>query len=315
MIPVYPYQTRAVRDLAWACFSPPMLHAQQLADDGQNVADCGLALTPARRLALEQLDRDATPLLAHLAQRPSHRLGIYFEQLWHFFLASDPDLELIAHNLPVQDNGRTLGEFDCIYYCRERRRHFHLELAVKFFLGYRQETRDEPASHWHEWLGPNTDDRLDRKIAQLFQRQIRLGDTVAGRRQLATLGISQLAREVQIQGCLFQPASDPLPPPFGFNPEHRLGRWLSIGQLEPYLEALGAERFQLLHKIQWLGPAPLNQLEPVYSRATLAKSLHSHFTTSSRARLVAAMGPADVETSRFFVTPVNWPGNIEPPAR
>ena len=43
-----PYTNRHVRDLAWACFSPPLMIVNELADDGDNVANCGLALTPAR---------------------------------------------------------------------------------------------------------------------------------------------------------------------------------------------------------------------------------------------------------------------------
>jgi hypothetical protein len=30
---------RQVRDLAWACFSPPLLHTEQLADDQHNIAN------------------------------------------------------------------------------------------------------------------------------------------------------------------------------------------------------------------------------------------------------------------------------------
>ena len=130
------YHTREVRDLAWACFSPPLLLSPGLAQPEEAVSNCGLGLTDARRSWLERLDRDARPLLEHLARRRGSRLGIYFEQLWHFFLTEDPAVDLVAHNLPVRADGRTIGEFDCLYYCRERRRHVHLELAVKYYLGY-----------------------------------------------------------------------------------------------------------------------------------------------------------------------------------
>ena len=81
---------RHVRDLAWACFSPPLLHTQKLADDQHNVANCGLSLTPTRTAWLQQLDHNPGPLLDYLAQQSHTRLGLYFEQLWHFFLAQDP---------------------------------------------------------------------------------------------------------------------------------------------------------------------------------------------------------------------------------
>jgi hypothetical protein len=308
VIPLYPYQTREVRDLAWACFSPTLLSAQQLADDGHNVADCDLPLTPARRLWLEQLDRNATPLLEHLAGGRSQRLGIYFEQLWHFFLSRDPALELVAHNLPVRDGGRTLGEFDCIYRCHQRQRYYHLELAVKFYLGHRQATTSATASHWHEWLGPNTQDRLDRKIARLFQHQIRLADTPAGRTCLASQGIPEPAREVSLKGYLFQPVRDSLPPPYGFNAPQSLGQWLPVDQLQEYLpQRLDSQTFLLLPRNQWLGPARTDRAADILDRPALVKRLHCHFAQGDRARLVAGLNHNGDETHRFFVTPVGWP--------
>ena len=114
------YRTPAVRDLAWACFSPPLLHNDQLLADPGGLTNCYLELTPQRRDWLAALDRDPSALLEHLAVNAPRRLGLYFERLWHFFLQADPAVELLAHNLPVRDGGVTLGEFDCLYYCRRR---------------------------------------------------------------------------------------------------------------------------------------------------------------------------------------------------
>jgi hypothetical protein len=307
VIALYPYQTREVRDLAWACFSPTLLGARDLADDGHNVADCDLPLTPARRLWLEQLDRDATPLLNHLADARGQRLGSYFEQLWHFFLSTDPALELVAHNLPVQGSRRTLGEFDCIYRCRDRQRYYHLELAVKFFLGHRQDTTGEAASHWHEWLGPNSHDSLDKKLDRLFRHQIRLGDTTPGRERLASLGIQAPAREVVIKGYLFQPVADLLPPPYGFNEQNPLGRWLPIDRLEAFLERMETRAFLPLPRHRWLGPARADQAAAIFDRYGLAKHLHCHIAETARAQLVAGLNHCGEESHRFFVTPAQWP--------
>lgn len=307
MIYLYPYQTREVRDLAWACFSPTLLRAQQLADDGHNVADCDLPLTPARQLWLEQLDRDATPLLEYLGGGQDRRLGIYFERLWHFFLSRDPALELVAHNLAVRDGGRTLGEFDCIYRCHDRQRHYHLELAVKFYLGQRQAPTGEIASRWHEWLGPNTHDRLDRKIDRLFQHQIRLGDTPAGRARLASLGIPEPAREVCIKGHLFRPVGDTMPPPYGFNEQQSLGEWLPFDQLQQYLLRQTSQAYLLLPRRQWLGAARSDQSADILDRTALVKRLHCRFSKGDRAHQVAVLNQFGNESHRFFVTTAGWP--------
>jgi hypothetical protein len=307
----FPYRTQAVRDLAWACFSPTLLHSRQMADDGENVDDCGLALTPARLQWLTQLDCEPEPLLEHLSRKPSTRLGIYFERLWHFFLEQDPGTELLAHNLPVRDHGRTLGEFDVIYWCHQRRRHFHLELAVKFYLGWRQQTSCEPASLWREWLGPNSRDRLDLKLEQMLQRQIRLGRHPLAREQLAALGIPDMAQEIAIKGYLFQSLCDPLPPPFGHNPRSPLRHWLPVGALRLQLRNLPAERFLELSKELWLAPVQINDEGDLLSRSALDERLQSQLTSQPRSRLIAGVDGAGLELCRFFVTANDWPANAE----
>ena len=315
MIPIYPYQTQEVRDLAWACFSPSLLLTHKLADAGQNVAQCGLALTPARQAWLEALDREASALLEHLSKQRSHRLGVYFEHLWHFFLEQDPAIDLVAHNLPIHHMGKTLGEFDCIYFCHERQRHFHLELAVKFFLSHRQTTTVESASHWNEWLGPNTDDRLDRKIEHLMQRQIKLGDRPVAREKLRRLGIFELDQEVEIKGYLFQSTVDPLPPPHGFNPGQRLYQHIELPLLGGHLDELGKRStccYLILPRTQWLSAARTDSDIGLCQEEVLSE-LYRHLTTDRRPQLVAALDQAGGESQRFFVTPPLWPARPPKP--
>ena len=303
----FPYLTQAVRDLAWTCFSPGLLHSWQLADDGQNVADCGLTLTPARAHWLAQLDDAPEVLHEFLARNPVKRLGIYSEQLWHFFLEQDPDVTLVAHNLPVRDQGRTLGEFDVIYWCHQRQRHFHLELAVKFFLGWRQHTQCEPASQWREWLGPSSRDRLDLKLKQLLRRQIQLGEHPVARAQLSALGIESPAQEIAIKGYLFQSLSDPLPPPFGYNTQCRLQHWIPVDKLAAQLPLLAPERYLLLDKSRWLSPVRAQGEDTIMHRPELLERLQSLLADSPRARLVTGLDAAGLELCRFFVTPGDWP--------
>lgn len=307
----FPYLTQLVRDLAWACFSPGLLESWQLADDGQNVADCGLSLTPARARWLNRLDREPSALQEHLAKQPGKRLGIYFEQLWQFFLAQDPDIELVAHNLAVRDHGRTLGEFDILYWCHQRQRHYHLELAVKYYLGERLYTRAEPQSHWCEWLGPNSRDRLDLKLEQMLQHQIRLGEHPAARESLATVGVVDPVQEIAIKGYLFQSAIDPIPPPFGYNRLCPLHRWFPLDGLARQLEQIQAKHYLLPEKARWLSPVQARGKDKLLSRPELAQRLQSLFIASPRAQLIAAVDITGAELQRFFVTPNDWPATAQ----
>lgn len=239
------------------------------------------------------------------------RLGIYFEHLWHFFLAADSAVELVAHNLPVREGGKTVGEFDCLYYCHQRRRHVHLELAVKYYLGYRPAACGSQLTPGEIWLGPDTRDRLDLKVGHLMQRQIRLGDHPAAAGELRRLGIADLAREVEIKGYLFQPCVAPLPPPRGFNRERRFGRWLAFDRLGNYLEGLDCDQFLVLPRLAWLAPASAVPGQGDDQNDLLGR-LGRHFSGHRRTQLVAALGADGSERERFFVTDSRWPHQQQP---
>lgn len=243
--------------------------------------------------------------------RPTHRLGVYFEQLWHFFLRQDPDIELIAHNLPIHDGGRTLGEFDCIYYSVERSCHVHLELAVKYFLGVPRGGNTTTPANTHEWLGPDQRDRLETKLDQLLQRQIMLGDKPAAKRKLEELGIGEMAREIALKGYLFQPESDSPPPPPGYNRACTLSYWLPYAQLESHCAALDATAFAILPKMHWLSGALRSTPDERLTQQELLARLPLQWDDDHYPLLVAALDDNGTESSRFFVTPGSWPDDSE----
>lgn len=296
-----------MRDLAWACFSPSLLHIGQVAGDAAGISACALQITAERRLWLEGLDRDATALTKHLALRPTHRLGIYYEQLWHFFLQQDPYTELIAHNLPVHQQGTTLGEFDCIYYCLQRECHVHLELAVKYFLGIRRTSTSAAEASCQDWVGPDNRDRLDLKLNQLLQRQILLSQTPAAKQTLCNLGVGELTREVALKGYLFQPDSTAPPPPPGYNHDCKLSHWVVCDQIESHCAALNAKAYLILPKMRWLCAARCGNPADALTRLELQSRAAQHFRHDHYPLLIAALDQYGSESSRFFVTPEHWP--------
>lgn len=301
---LYPYQTPQVRDLAWSCFSSSLLSMT----GHEQVAGCALELTPARQAWLQQLDRDATPLLDFLTRHPATRLGLYFEALWHFFLQQDPRTELIAHNLPVIDQGRTLGEFDCLYYCRQRRRHVHLELAVKLYLHYAPQNVTGSHSAMSEWLGPNSRDRLDLKVKHLLGRQIRLGDRAASRQLLAGLGIGELDREVVLKGYLFDHHQHPATLPEEIDPQARPAPWLRLSELPDFLQRHQHHCcYRPLARLRWLAPANSNDPGKSFDQGQLKTALEQMMARNHRPVLVAALDGSGREYLRFFVTGADWP--------
>ena len=109
---------------------------------------------------LTQLDNSPTPLLETIQRRPTRSVGHYFETLVRFFIEDGPHFELLAHNLQVHVDKRTLGAMDFVV-----RDQFgaveHWEVAVKFYLGASEIPR------WSSWIGPNQRDRLDIKLQRM----------------------------------------------------------------------------------------------------------------------------------------------------
>jgi hypothetical protein len=148
---------------------------------------------------LVALDTEPRSLHDFIAQRPTRRLGQYFETLIAFLLAHIPDTQIIATNLQVQNAQRTLGEYDFLF--RDADGNIcHWETAVKFYL------QAEPLSEQRAFIGLAVRDRLDIKLDRVFQHQLQLGHTPAGRAALPT-GLVLQKTQAFIKGYLFYPAT------------------------------------------------------------------------------------------------------------
>jgi len=283
-------QTPEVRDLAWACFSPPLFHARQLGGD-TSLGNCPFTLTAARQQWLLGLDQQPGDLLQFIANAKSTRLGIYFESLWQFFLQSDPQVELLASNLPVRADGKTLGEFDLLYFCRQRQRHVHLELALKFYLC----APDKDGSEWQHWLGPNSNDRLDLKLERMLEHQIRLSEQPQAGEILAGLGVESPLREVEVKGRLFQQYGTGALTPPAYNKRLALHDWVCAGKAEAIPG--GAAKLRLARR-QWLAPLTANHNNARQEQAG---------DPPHRPRQFALLDEEGREQRRLFVVPDDWP--------
>lgn len=280
------YTSPWVRALAWSCFSPSLVRATK------DITPPALPLTDQRLQWLAALNRDDRPLRKHLdAHCNSPRLGLVFESLWHFFLREDPDTELLAHNLPVRHQGRTLGEFDIIYRDRPKNAVRHLELAVKFFLG--KHCGELPL---HDWLGPNSADRLDRKLSRLQSHQLKLADTSAGRKALREIGVDHCTPQLRVAGILFYPDGKPAWNP-QINAEHPTGSWYYVSHFRQQLAnaAIDIASWRHLEKPQWL-------------RADYdgALPLETHHLQRAEQRPIMIINSA---LQRAFIVPDSWPAN------
>ncbi|AXI03345.1 DUF1853 family protein [Aquirhabdus parva] len=172
------FKQPAVRDLAFALASPPLLaHWPEL-----------LAPTPHIDLPdftfwqqhyrnylprLQELDDNPSVLNQVLSDLPSTRLGIRFEALLSFWLKDQTgswhEFELLAQNIQLKDHKRTIGEIDFLIKNKLSGEIEHWELSLKFYLG---EGHLKP----FEWRGLNDRDTFGRKIKHTVERQFNVNE-------------------------------------------------------------------------------------------------------------------------------------------
>lgn len=309
-----------VRDLAWAVFSEDLILAESIGSTPLELQGCTLSnLTPAREAWLLGLDRSPQALLDHVDASRGRRLGLYFESLWHFFLESDPGAVLLAHNLPVRDGGRTVGEFDCLYHCQTSGQIVHLELAVKFYLhaGTGSGGSDDRRA---DWLGPGRRDRLDRKLNHLATHQTRLADHAAAQHLMEARGLMPGRREVAVKGRLFRRPNQQCVPPHGFNPANALNDWVHIHALNTLDIDRNARFLSILPRQHWLSPLVFaspsqgdmpTELMPAEGPDGL-HAVEERVAVRNSPVLVASLDADRRELRRFFVTPTDWPGQPPP---
>lgn len=322
-------QHQAVRDLAWCCFSPPLL--QELPE-----SDCSIWTTnePERDIAwLRALDRNPEPLFAHLASATSTRLGIYYENLWHFYWLQHPHINVLAHNLqlhfPAQEphkKGATQGAFD--FLLNTASGYLHIETAVKFYLGtphnYNYDndndnadypsTTPEKSSQWQQWIGPKSNDRLDIKLQRLIQHQLPLSQQDNATASLdALIGYSvPWRRALCLQGYFFYPAKKKMDAPAASYAQHLRGDWW---HLKDFLTTDFFGYWLPLARDQWLSPAQSGDIHALYSGASLGELLHHVVGIQQRPLLLARMqknGNTWLEYQRSFIVPDQWPSTENP---
>lgn len=308
------FRHQAVRDLAWSCLSPPLMIDLPGAPAWQNPD------TDGDLDWLTGLDQAPDALLKHLAQRPSQRLGLYFEQLWRFYWLHHPDARLIAHNLQVLNpaTGQTLGAFD--FLLNWRGDFWHMETAVKFYLGLpAQPGREE--SEWQDWRGPGAEDRLDLKLQRLLTYQLPLSrDPVALAQIPCPAPQNPWQPRLRLAGYLFYPYASAMKPPPKAHPHHLRGQWCYWHESQTLFMSRPDSRWLPLERHQWLSPAFCDQQEKLLQAREFLQAgelLRQRLGEQQRPILVARMaaGPRGWwETERLFVVPDNWPAQTSAPA-
>ncbi|MDT8893962.1 DUF1853 family protein [Halomonas sp. I1] len=304
------WQHPLVRDLAWLLLAPDLL---ALAWPGRPTRSA-LGLGTFERLHgyLDSQAAHPDALEAKAGAPGATRLGHYHERLWQHLLETAPTTRLLAHNLPIARERRTLGELDLLYRHDNDPTPVHLEVAIKFYLGLPEgpgEARDQA-----RWIGPGGLDSLAIKRTHLERHQLPMADMPEAQHAISQrLGMAfgaRLHQRLAMPGVLFYPYRHRIPAPHQAHPAHRRGQWLHWRDWSSIAAALPAQtRGACMGKPHWLAPPRQDELMPL---AALASWLDWHFASGGAPRQLALHDPAH-GWRRLFVVDDAWPRQVPLP--
>jgi hypothetical protein len=259
-----------LRQLGWLVQAPTLLPCSPFHDAG-HLLQRELQADPAL------LHNAATRLQSHPSPR---RLGLIFEQWVAALVDASQGLERVASNLPIREQGRTLGELDMLVRDRQSGELWHWELALKFYLATAE-----------QWYGPNRHDTLARKAHHLYQQQLPRSRSNVARAQLAEQGWEVHGQALLTRGRLFYHRAIP---PSGVKPTpgHERGWWRTTDELED-------GPWSIIERPYWPTPFMSDKGTNFVDRATVIDYVESH----SRALMVT--GPHHDQAG--FIVPVSWP--------
>ena len=249
---------------------------------------------------LQALEDDPAPLIEAINACKSHFLGSYFETLFSFAIEHLSSLCIVKEHFQVQQAGKTLGEVDALLRDPQGRL-LQFEIAVKFYL-------QRPDLAPHDWIGPNKQDSLAKKVTRARQHQLTLLKSLAGRQAVDRILGSEnepIADKLLIFGRLF----------FDLNlaknwqerftessVQQELCGWLRLDNL-----ALLEERYEyakLMTKPHWLA---LPELTQGIAMSELSSLLGGKFRHDDRPiNLCCWSEKPNPKPANIFVVPNDW---------
>jgi len=212
----------------------------------------GTTVSPFRQIALALSPEP----LEEQASFNQYRLGKLAEAFVFHALKKRPSVSWICDNLQIQQDKRTVGEIDALFYLEGQP--VHLEVAYKFYLFDTLEKHETPLG---AWIGPNRKDRLVQKLKKLHRKQFPLLHSEVTSTYLKPYGLVAGALEQRLcfKAQLFLPYQQQELDVAPLNQDCIAGCYLTLPELKAFRNAA----FFIPQKPDWLiSPHPKVQWLP-----------------------------------------------------
>lgn len=175
------------------------------------------------------------------------RLGHQMEYVFQQLVEHSGMYSVVLYNLPIRQEGITLGEIDFILRHRETGQFLHVELTYKFYLI--DPDIPEPV---HRLIGPNRRDTFFAKMQKIRDKQFPLVHAAEGIQALNAARIDHL--KLQHQCCfkaqLFHPYGVQVSPIGSLNENCVAGHWLRLPAFNS--PAFAKAQYYMPSKLEWV---------------------------------------------------------------
>lgn len=173
-------------------------------------------------------------------------LGKRAERYFSEWIKRSSCYDLVAENIQIIEDKRTLGEFDFIIRRKQENQLIHIELIYKFYLF----DPSVEGSEFEKWIGPNRGDQLDFKLDKLANHQFPLLQTQPAQDRLTEFGVdsSTIEQQVLFLANLFVPNNHEVD--FVLVNETAVeGKWMNLGDWQEYSKS--EDQFAIPDKMDW----------------------------------------------------------------
>ena len=247
---------------------------------------------------LLSLDRDPDSLVKAFSACKSHFLGSYFETLFSFAIEHLSHLKILLEHFQIESKGKTLGEVDMLVETPDGQLH-QFEIAIKFYL-------ERPDLFPHDWIGPNKNDSLLKKVSRARGHQLLILQTEEGFSAIKEVAKGRRPHSsLLVFGRLYS----------ALNSQEDIDNWLkhvdrggwirvsNIDLLMPFFSG-----FLILQKPHWLS-APNISDNFSFNSLQFAYNLVGQFLLDDRPRHVflrSALYKTDQIYRNVFIVPDSW---------
>jgi uncharacterized protein len=291
------YKNKFVNDLHYAIFSESLLEFDQSIHNLLFGIDEKMVLD-----WLKFLDNNDGQLTDFIYSNNSIRLGKYFENLVHFYLNWNENVQIIDYSKQFYKDKATIGEIDFLIFDKIRREYLHIEVAVKFFVKWPNH------DGYADFICPNGQRNLKSKLDKTFSKQLNILENDECIDYLESKKIAKYKSRLLIKGGIFyfEDEKDFSSDELDFNPSHN--RFDA-----QYFDKLNLEEnmyFKALMNHDWMSFSFLSSSSDLISYQQLQNDLKQHFSDSTRGCVYGVFKKVEdgfQEQSKIAILHPKWP--------